>query len=47
MHELAHLSPQKISAEIERRGLGKVPFKTVERMLVRLGLRDGALSEAR
>jgi DNA invertase Pin-like site-specific DNA recombinase len=40
LRELNHLSLRKISAELEHRGLGKVPFKTVERMLGRLGLRS-------
>jgi DNA invertase Pin-like site-specific DNA recombinase len=40
LRELSRLPLRKISAELESRGLGKVPFKTVERMLVRLGLRD-------
>jgi len=40
LRELKELPLRKISAELESRGLGKVPFKTVERMLVRLGLRD-------
>lgn len=39
LRELSDLSLRKISAELESRGLGRVPFKTVERMLVRLGLR--------
>lgn len=40
LRELKDLPLRKISAELERRRLGKVPFKTVERMLVRLGLRQ-------
>src|SRR6478609_7309248 len=39
LRELKDLPLRKISAEIERLGLGVVPFKTVQRMLERLGLR--------
>ncbi len=39
LRELKDLPLRKISAELERLGHGKVPFKTVDRMLVRLGLR--------
>ena len=38
LRELPRLSPQKVAAEIERRGLGRVSYKTVERARVRLGL---------
>ena len=38
LKELAHLSPQKVAAEVERRGLGKLSYKTVARARVRLGL---------
>jgi DNA invertase Pin-like site-specific DNA recombinase len=38
LRELPHLSPQKVAAEIERRGLGKFSYKTVERARVRLGI---------
>lgn len=40
LRELNHLPLRKISIELESRGLGKVPFKTVQRVLVRLGLRS-------
>jgi DNA invertase Pin-like site-specific DNA recombinase len=36
--ELSHLSPQKVAAEIERRGRGSVSYKTIARARVRLGL---------
>ena len=38
LREMPHLSPQKVAAEIERRGLGKFSYKTVERARARLGL---------
>ena len=38
LKELAYLSPQKVAAEVERRGLGKLSYKTVARARVRLGL---------
>ena len=38
LRELPRLSPQKVAAEIEPRGLGRVSYKTVERPRVRLGL---------
>jgi DNA invertase Pin-like site-specific DNA recombinase len=38
LRELLHLSAQKAAAEIERRGFGKVSYKTVMRARVRLGL---------
>ena len=37
LQELAHLSPQKVADEIERRGPGKVSYKTIERARIRLG----------
>jgi hypothetical protein len=40
LRELSHLSPQKIADEIERRGLGKISFRTIMRARVRLGLKD-------
>jgi DNA invertase Pin-like site-specific DNA recombinase len=36
--ELAHLSSRAVAAEVERRGLGKLSYKTVMRARVRLGL---------
>jgi DNA invertase Pin-like site-specific DNA recombinase len=39
LRELAHLSTRAAAAEIERRGLGKLSYKTVMRARVRLGLR--------
>ena len=38
LRELAHLSTRAAAAEIERRGLGKLSYKTVMRARVRLGL---------
>ena len=38
MLELWHLSTRAAAAEIERRGFGKVSYKTVARARVRLGL---------
>jgi DNA invertase Pin-like site-specific DNA recombinase len=38
LRELKHLSLRKIAAELERRGFGKIAFKTVERARIRLGL---------
>jgi DNA invertase Pin-like site-specific DNA recombinase len=38
LRELKHLSLRKIAAELERRGFGKIAFKTVERTRIRLGL---------
>ena len=40
LQELSHLSAQKVAAEIERRGLGKLSYRTVMRARVRLGLED-------
>ena len=36
--ELAHLSSRAVAAEVERRGLGKLSYKTVMRARARLGL---------
>jgi DNA invertase Pin-like site-specific DNA recombinase len=38
LRELSHLSPRKIAAEVEHRGLGKLSYKTIARARVRLGL---------
>jgi DNA invertase Pin-like site-specific DNA recombinase len=38
LQELSHLSAQKVAAEFERRGLGKLSYRTVMRARVRLGL---------
>ena len=38
LQELSHLSSRAAAAEIERRGLGKLSYKTVARARVRLGL---------
>jgi DNA invertase Pin-like site-specific DNA recombinase len=40
LRELSHLSAQKVAAEYERRGLGKISYRTVMRARVRLGLED-------
>jgi len=40
LQELSHLSAQKVAAEFERRGLGKLSYRTVMRARVRLGLKD-------
>ena len=45
LQELAHLSSRAVAEEIERRGLGKLSYKTVMRARVRLGL--GGRPEAR
>src|SRR5262245_34923132 len=42
LRELLHLSAQKAAAEIERRGFGKVSYKTVMRARRRLGLGDSS-----
>ena len=39
LQELSHLSAQKV-AEFERRGLGKLSYRTVMRARVRLGVED-------
>jgi DNA invertase Pin-like site-specific DNA recombinase len=38
LRELAHLSTRKAAEEIERRGLGKLSYKTIARARVRLGI---------
>jgi DNA invertase Pin-like site-specific DNA recombinase len=38
LQELAHMSSRAVAEEIERRGLGKLSYKTVMRARVRLGL---------
>ena len=38
LKELSHLSAR--AAEIERRGLGRLSYKTIARARVRLGLKD-------
>ena len=38
LRELAHLSTRKAAEEIERRGLGKLSYKTIARARVRLGM---------
>ena len=40
LRELSHLSSRAVAAEIERRGLGKLSYKTIARTRVRLGLGD-------
>ena len=40
LKELSHLSARAAAAEIERRGLGKLSYKTIARARVRLGLED-------
>ena len=40
LKELSHLSARATAAEIERRGLGKLSYKTIARARVRLGLED-------
>ena len=40
LRELSHLSSRAAAAEIERRGLGKLSYKTIARARVRLGLND-------
>ena len=40
LRELSHLSSRAAAAEIERRGLGKLSYKTIARARVRLGLGD-------
>jgi hypothetical protein len=41
LRELAHLSSRADAAEIERRGLGKLSYKTIARARVRLGIVGG------
>ena len=40
LKELAHLSSRAAAAEVERRSLGKVSYKTIARARVRLGLAE-------
>jgi hypothetical protein len=40
LRELQHLSSRAAAEEIERRGLGKLSYKTIARARVRLGLAD-------
>jgi DNA invertase Pin-like site-specific DNA recombinase len=40
LRELSHLSSRAAAAEIERRGLGKLSYKTIARARIRLGLED-------
>jgi DNA invertase Pin-like site-specific DNA recombinase len=40
LRELSHLSSRAAAAKIERRGLGKLSYKTIARARVRLGLED-------
>jgi hypothetical protein len=40
LRELSHLSSRAVADEIERRGLGKVSYKTIMRARIRLGLKD-------
>ena len=40
LRELSHLSSRAAAVEIERRGLGKLSYKTIARARVRLGLAD-------
>jgi hypothetical protein len=40
LKELSHLSARAAAAEIERRGLGRLSYKTIARARVRLGLKD-------
>jgi DNA invertase Pin-like site-specific DNA recombinase len=40
LRELRHLSSRAAAEEIERRGLGKLSYKTIARARVRLGLED-------
>ena len=40
LKELSHLSARAAAAEIERRGLGKLSYKTIARARARLGLKD-------
>ena len=42
LQELSHLSAQKVAAEFERGGLGKLSYRTVMRARVRLGLEDAS-----
>ena len=42
LQELAHLSSRATAAEIERRGLGKLSYKTIMRARARLSLRDAS-----
>ena len=42
LKELAHLSSRVVAEEIERRGLGKLSYKTVTRARARLGLKGAA-----
>jgi DNA invertase Pin-like site-specific DNA recombinase len=42
LRELAHLSTRKAAEEIERRGLGKLSYKTIARARVRLGIAERA-----
>ena len=44
LKELAHLSLRAVVAEMERRGLGKVSYKTIARARKRLGIEKGAAS---
>jgi len=39
LRELSHLSAQKAADEIERRGLGKLSYRTITRARARLGLK--------
>jgi DNA invertase Pin-like site-specific DNA recombinase len=38
LEELAHLSSRAVAAEVEKRGLGKISYKTIMRARARLGL---------
>ena len=40
LRELSHLSSRAAAAEIERRALGKLSYKTIARARARLGLED-------
>jgi DNA invertase Pin-like site-specific DNA recombinase len=40
LRELSHLSLRAAAAEIERRGLGKISYRTIMRARIRLGLKD-------
>ena len=40
LRELSHLSLRAAAAEIERRGLGKISYRTIIRARIRLGLKD-------
>jgi DNA invertase Pin-like site-specific DNA recombinase len=41
LRELSHLSARQVVSEVERRGLGKLSYRTVVRMRARLGLKGG------